>query len=209
MTVTSSGRPSTASELEAVVGLHFTVTREREVEHALLVLGDALTRHGVAVSWVTTHRTVTTAGPSCTGAVGAWSDPDLLAGYLHVVGRESADVAEVLSTPGQAVGDEDERAVAAAAALRTRTEGRAVWFPGHDTLGDAVTVGDLLGRTAIERVKVLGSREVDPETVIHTRGFVRPRFRDGVLVLHAQPARGGMLVPFETPSPTPCCADHS
>jgi hypothetical protein len=28
-------------------------------------------------------------------------------------------------------------------------------------------------------------------------------------VLHVQPGAGGTLVPFEVPTPTPCCAAHA
>ncbi len=70
-------------------------------------------------------------------------------------------------------------------------------------------MGDLLARTRIDRVRVLGAPEPDDGTILLTRGFVRPRWDGGSLVLHAQPAVGGTLVPFETPDPTPCCASHS
>lgn len=41
-----------------------------------------------------------------------------------------------------------------------------------------------------------------------TRDHVRPQWQDGELVLTLMPAVGGVLVPFEVPDPTPCCADH-
>ena len=31
---------------------------------------------------------------------------------------------------------------------------------------------------------------------------------DGTVTLVLRPAVGGVLVPFEQPNPTPCCADH-
>ena len=37
---------------------------------------------------------------------------------------------------------------------------------------------------------------------------VHPQWQDGELVLTLMPAVGGVLVPFEVPDPTPCCADH-
>jgi hypothetical protein len=42
---------------------------------------------------------------------------------------------------------------------------------------------------------------------VELRDHARPRSVDGESVLDA-PA-GGTLVPFETPNPTPCCADHA
>jgi len=29
------------------------------------------------------------------------------------------------------------------------------------------------------------------------------------MVLHVRPAVGGVVVPFEQPNQTPCCADHA
>ena len=73
----------------------------------------------------------------------------------------------------------------------------------------APTVAALLDSTAVQRVQVLGGTEPDPATTLLTRGFLRPRWSEGALVLHVQPAARGVLVPFETPDPTPCCAAHA
>lgn len=90
-----------------------------------------------------------------------------------------------------------------------RTGGRAVVFPGQADLPSTTTVAALLGSTAVQRVQVLGGTEPDPGTTLLTRGFLRPRWSEGALVLHVQPAARGVLVPFETPDPTPCCAAHA
>ncbi|WP_436986799.1 hypothetical protein [Streptomyces sp. enrichment culture] len=87
--------------------------------------------------------------------------------------------------------------------------GRAVLYPGAGALTGTLTVADLLARSAIDRVAVLGTPEPPaPATPLATRDHVRPQWQDGVLVLTAMPAAGGTLVPFEVPDPTPCCADH-
>jgi hypothetical protein len=87
--------------------------------------------------------------------------------------------------------------------------GRAVLYPGVARLTGTVTVAEVLSGSAIDRVAVLGgSGEPAPEQRILTRDFVRPEWRDGELFLTAMPAAGGVLVPFEVPDPTPCCADH-
>lgn len=87
--------------------------------------------------------------------------------------------------------------------------GRAVLYPGVAGLTGTVTVAELLSGSAIDRVAVLGgSGEPAPDQRLLTRDFVRPEWRDGELVLTAMPAAGGVLVPFEVPDPTPCCADH-
>ncbi|CAM5710271.1 hypothetical protein [Streptomyces fumanus] len=87
--------------------------------------------------------------------------------------------------------------------------GRAVLYPGAARLTGTLTVAELLERSAIERVRVLGTPgPADPGLHLVTREFVRPQWEDGVLVLAAMPHAGGTLVPFEDPDPTPCCADH-
>ncbi|MCX5413392.1 hypothetical protein [Streptomyces sp. NBC_00059] len=87
--------------------------------------------------------------------------------------------------------------------------GRAVLYPGAAALTGTLTVAELVSRSAIRRVQVLGTADrPDPATPLVTREFVRPHWRDGELVLAAMPAVGGTLVPFEVPDPTPCCADH-
>ncbi|MFF2327874.1 MULTISPECIES: hypothetical protein [unclassified Streptomyces] len=87
--------------------------------------------------------------------------------------------------------------------------GRAVLYPGADALTGTLTVAELVSRSVIERVQVLGAADAPtPDTLLVTREFVRPRWQNGELVLAAMPATGGTLVPFEVPDPTPCCADH-
>lgn len=87
--------------------------------------------------------------------------------------------------------------------------GRAVIYPGADSLNSTVTVGELLTRSAIDRVTVLGSSVQPPDgQTLVTHDHVRPQWQGGELVLAAMPAIGGTLVPFEVPDPTPCCADH-
>ncbi|MFG3496410.1 hypothetical protein [Streptomyces sp. NPDC047928] len=97
----------------------------------------------------------------------------------------------------------------AAAEHTARTAGRAVLFPGVDALTGTLTVGALLAASAVELVAVLGAPGApDPRQPVATRDHVRPEWRDGRLVLATMPAAGGVLVPFEVPDPTPCCADH-
>ncbi|MFV0132970.1 hypothetical protein ACLGIH_06965 [Streptomyces sp. HMX87] len=87
--------------------------------------------------------------------------------------------------------------------------GRAVLYPGAEALTGTLPVAELLARSAIDRVTVLGGPEPPSgDTPVVTRGHVRPQWQHGRLVLAATPAAGGTLVPFEFPDPTPCCADH-
>ncbi|GHH33334.1 hypothetical protein FHS35_003435 [Streptomyces umbrinus] len=87
--------------------------------------------------------------------------------------------------------------------------GRAVVYPGSATLTGTLTIAELLSGSAIDRVTVLGSAGEPPaEQGLVTRDHVRPQWQEGELVLTLMPAVGGVLVPFEVPNPTPCCADH-
>lgn len=87
--------------------------------------------------------------------------------------------------------------------------GRAVIYPGVAALTGTLTIEEVLDRSAIARVTVLGSPgRPSPDTPLMTRDHVRPHWHDGELVLTVMPAIGGTLVPFEVPEPTPCCADH-
>jgi hypothetical protein len=85
-----------------------------------------------------------------------------------------------------------------------------VLYPGVEALVGTVTVADLLAKSAIERITVLGSpgRAPAPDTLVDTRDFVRPQWMDQRLTLVATPAAGGRIAPFEVPNPTPCCANH-
>jgi len=69
-------------------------------------------------------------------------------------------------------------------------------------------VAQIRSLSAISRVEILGGGEAPDTAVVRTNDFVRPLWRDGTLVLVTMPAVGGLLVPFETRNPTPCCADH-
>jgi hypothetical protein len=86
---------------------------------------------------------------------------------------------------------------------------RAVVFPGAGDLVGVLTVAEVVARSAIERVIMLGGgAQATATQELDTHGFVRPQWIDGALTLVVQPGSGGRLVPFESPSPTPCCADH-
>ena len=88
--------------------------------------------------------------------------------------------------------------------------GRAVLYPGASSLTGTLTIADVLTRSAIDRVTVLGGGpgQPDPDVRVVTGDHVRPQWQNGELVLTAMPAVGGTLVPFEVAAPTPCCADH-
>jgi hypothetical protein len=107
------------------------------------------------------------------------------------------------------VGDPEAAAIclAAAEAARDGVSGRRVRFPGQDRLTGLVPVRRIVERSAIGRVAASG-RPVTDEDVVDTRGFLRPTFEAGQLVLRVGPAAGGLLVPDEGAEPHTCCAGH-
>lgn len=142
----------------------------------------------------------------------AWS---VLGGWRATAAAEHAwaDVA-----PADGVGlactvlvpDRGEVAIFATGDERDLVDGaRAFRYPGHEELHGVMTVAELTARSAIDAVVGLGAVPVSADDVVDTRSFVRPVVEDGRLVLRVRPARGGVLVPFEVPSPTPCCAEHA
>ncbi len=88
---------------------------------------------------------------------------------------------------------------------QARRSGRAVIYPGVEAMVGTVSVGDVLTRTPIERVTVLGGPPPGVDKLIDTRDFVRPQFKGGLLTLITSPAPAGRLAPFEHPNPKPCC----
>ncbi|MER5787248.1 hypothetical protein [Streptomyces sp. NPDC001980] len=116
-----------------------------------------------------------------------------------------------LALADRAHGPDDAVDTARLAAAAPPASGRAVAYPGVAHLTGTVTVADLLDRTAVERLVVLGApdAELPPDSEVLTQDHVRPEWRDGVLTLALVPAVGGRLAPFEVPNPTPCCADHA
>jgi hypothetical protein len=110
------------------------------------------------------------------------------------------------SWPAEA--QDNDGARLAAAEHEARSAGRAVHYPGVDLLTGSLTVAEVIERSAIERVVMLGGADAAPGTVLHTLGYVRPVWKDGRLTLVTRPAPEGSLAPFELENPTRCCADH-
>lgn len=127
---------------------------------------------------------------------------------------EPVDLAVLPEDAGVVLGDHRagpaalEDGAAYAAAEHTRS-GRAVGYPGVEHLVATMTVEEILAGSAIDRIEVLMGTEPEPGQQVVTRDFVRPTWQDGTLVLLTMPAAKGMLVPYEVPDPTPCCADHT
>ncbi|MFI5895483.1 hypothetical protein ACIA5D_35850 [Actinoplanes sp. NPDC051513] len=134
--------------------------------------------------------------------------PAPLLACTHLVQEPFRHVAISLTGPSDGTFQTSAELRPAAAAALTGKFGRAVIFPGVDQLVGTLTVGEILSLSAIDKVEVLGSGAADESQRLDTCDFVRPQFRFGELVLTTTPAAGGLLVPFETRYPTPCCADH-
>jgi hypothetical protein len=103
--------------------------------------------------------------------------------------------------------------LAASAALAreehlTGQGGRAFAYPGRDACVGVLSVAELLERSAIDRVTVMGGAPATPDTLIETRDHVRPLWMAGQLTLVTLPHTGGRIAPFEMPEEIPCCTLH-
>ena len=195
-----------------VVGLDVEHLDERQADHDLRELVRALPAGTVEVAathWATLgERPHVALSAALAGLPASVVVPllvtrlgELAARWALVVGEQAGD---------RLLGDEalHDAASAARDAHVQRRSGRVVHFPGADGLVGTLTVQELLDRSAVDRVRVLPSGDAPPDVLVVTRGHVRPVWAGGELALLTQPAVGGTLVPFESPSPTACCADH-
>ncbi|QOV41405.1 hypothetical protein IM697_32195 [Streptomyces ferrugineus] len=139
--------------------------------------------------------------------------PESAFGCTHLVRGDRPRVAVSLTLPTEPLlRTAQERLTAGGHEVTPGTpdaNGRAVVYPGVTSLTGTLTIADVLSRSAIDRVTILGTPgRPAPDDRLVTGGHVRPQWQDGELVLTAMPAVGGTLVPFEVADPTPCCADH-
>ncbi|MER6154801.1 hypothetical protein ABT147_04560 [Streptomyces sp. NPDC001868] len=139
--------------------------------------------------------------------------PEGTFGCTHLVRGDRPRVALSLAVPSEPLLSTVQERLAArdheVAPGTPDAMGRAVIYPGVTALTGTLTIADVLDRSAITRVTVLGTPgRPAPDTPLVTQDHVRPHWHDGELVLTTMPAVGGTLVPFEVPEPTPCCADH-
>ena len=191
-----------------VVGLDVEHLDERQADHDLRDLVRALppgTVQVAATHWATIgERPHVALSAELVGLPASVVVPLLVARLGELAPRWSLAVADGV------LGDHALGGAAAAArdAHVQRRSGRVVHFPGVAELVGTVTAQELLDRSAVERVRVLASGDAPPDVAVLTRDHVRPVWTDGELVLLTQPAVGGTLVPFESPSPTACCVDH-
>jgi hypothetical protein len=161
------------------------------------------------------HATTVEAEHWLSAFLESYGEPDDLVACTHFAKAPHPHVAVSLAAaglpaallPATAPGYA-EAAGKAAVAHAARRSGRAVRYPGVDKLTGTLTVADLLAHSGIEQVILLGGAPPAPETLVDTRDFVRPEWRDGRLTLIAAPAGPGRIAPFEVPDPTRCCADH-
>ena len=84
---------------------------------------------------------------------------------------------------------------------------RAVRFPGQDRLTGVHTAGEITALSEIDEVVGIGV-PVGPDTRVDTRGYLRPTYQAGRLVLLVEPAAGGVLRPSEIEQPHECCGGH-
>ncbi|MFJ9561282.1 hypothetical protein ACIRQQ_14750 [Streptomyces fuscichromogenes] len=196
--------PHRASGVHSVIGVDAGTATLREADHLIhRILGELALTEGVFACthlYRTDERRGTTISLTLPDADAVW--PELLKALPKGAG---------LVLGGRTHGPDDAVDTARSAAAAPPDSGRAVFYPGVAHLTGTVSVADLLGRTAIEHLVVLGApaAELPSAAEVLTQDHVRPQWREGVLTLTLVPAAGGLLAPFEVPDPTPCCVDHS
>ncbi len=202
-----------------------------ELDHQALVLADAVREvlgdRGliddlvggdlvVATHWVPSAAGSAAAGSGAAGSVAALSvglpglEETAAWQALHAaLAAVDVDVQALVVGELGTGGTDRQFPARAAADLHARHRGgRLVAFAGSSTLGEEVTVGYLLASTRISRVRVLAGAAAEDDAVVLTRRHVRPVWSAGELELTVQPAAAARFVPFESPTPTPCCAVH-
>lgn len=223
--------PATGPALAGpVVGVDALDPTARAADHTAATLVAVLEEAGVAEdALVLTHVTWLGPRPHVALSVSAALPPDALRD-LVVAALPEAVVSAPLAPdpPGTPVpepaepglddgspasatgGSTADAAHAAATAHARRTGGRAVHYPGREHLVGTLAVGDVPALSAVEQVVVLGQDgPVDDALALVTRDHVRPTYDRGRLVLVTERAVGDVLIPFESPDPRPCCADHA
>ncbi|MFE2071000.1 hypothetical protein ACFXDH_53085 [Streptomyces sp. NPDC059467] len=196
--------PHDPSGVRSVIGVDAGTVTLREADHLIHELLGQLALTDEVFACTHLHRTDDRRGTAVSLGV---PDPDAV--WRELSARLPEGTGLVLAD--RVHGPDDAVAAARRAALAPPTSGRAVVYPGVAHLTGTVTVADLLDRTAIQRLVVLGAPAVElpADAEVLTQNHVRPEWRDGTLTLALVPAAGGLLAPFEVPDPTPCCADHS
>ena len=135
-------------------------------------------------------------------AVSLWVPPRFDGLWNELTRFAESERAGVASGTGRS-GRPELSAAAAEAAVEhvSRKGGRAVVFPGAAELTGTVIVGEVLARSAITRLDVVGGHvEPGEDDLLDTRDHVRPEWRCGELVLAVSPAGPGRFAPFEVPA---------
>jgi hypothetical protein len=177
----------------------------READH---LIHDLVDRLRLPVQAVACTHLIREGGPHV--AVSLWVPPGFDGLWNELTRFAENGKAGVASGTGRS-GVPGFSAAAADAAVEhvSRKGGRAVVYPGSASLTGTVIVGELLARSAITRIVVVGGAALPCDSdLLDTRDHVRPEWRDGELVLAVTPTHGGRYAPFEVPNPTPCCANH-
>ena len=210
MTVTAA-QPATSAMTALVAGLDLLTSRERDADHQARQIAAILADRGLGDITVATHGAQVGHLRHVALTVGAVGDSAVLWEVLadNAAAAESLGTGVLLADRYRGEPELRDTLTAAVIAHANRASGRAVVFPGSSLITGTVSVGEVLDRSAIDRVRVLAGGSADGAAQLVTRDFLRPRWTGGELVLDVQTAAAGTLVPFETANPTPCCSMHS
>ncbi len=184
---------------------------ERHLEHQVL---DLLVGLHIEADLVCTH-VVTSQGRTCVAAsarlTGRAAGPLGETALLDAL-RERWSGAAVLEGPADEpsveTGPRGARTGARTAVAQARDglAGRAVRFPGQETLDGPLPVAAVPLVSAVTAV-IPAVGELQPDTVLDPSGHVRPHFEEGRLVLLVRPGPAGIVIPVEKLNEH-ACAGH-
>jgi hypothetical protein len=88
-------------------------------------------------------------------------------------------------------------ALSAVGLRSTQNDGRYIELAGIRDVGGMLKVGEILERTAIDRVVTHSGEQLHPDEIVDTQDWVRPVLQDGFITLEVIPVEGHWRAPHK------------
>ncbi|MFZ7111460.1 MAG: hypothetical protein ACOWYE_07240 [Desulfatiglandales bacterium] len=88
-------------------------------------------------------------------------------------------------------------AMSAVGLRSTNNDGRYIELDGIRDVGGILTVGEILDRTAIERIASQEGSDLGPEEIVDTQNWIRPVLKNGLVTLEVIPVNGHWRAPHK------------
>ena len=114
--------------------------------------------------------------------------------------EEAKDLADRLGIFTWWSGETGQGCIGAMSAIGLRStgnDGRYIALDGIREVDGMRTVGEILERTAIDRIATLSGESLPPEAIVDTQNWVRPVLKEGLVVLEVIPVNGHWRAPHE------------